>query len=109
MDKALHVADWTGFEARRRKSQARGRLRGRGMSYFMEIAAPFNDRMEIRFDEDGTVTIIAGTHSHGQGHETVYAQMLVEWLGVDFESVRMIQGDTDAVVGFGRGTWARAA
>jgi len=103
MDKALHVADWTGFDERRRESQERGKLRGRGMAYFVEIAAPFNDRMEIRFDEAGTVTIVAGTHSHGQGHQTVYAQMLVEWLGVDFESVRMIQGDTDAVA-FGRGT-----
>jgi aerobic carbon-monoxide dehydrogenase large subunit len=104
MDKALHFADWEGFEARRRESEKRGRLRGRGMSYFMEIAAPFNDRMEIRFDENGTVTIVSGTHNHGQGHETVYAQMLVEWLGIDFHSVRMIQGDTD-VVGFGRGTY----
>ncbi len=50
------------------------------------------------------VTVVAGTHSHGQGHETVYAQMVSEWLGVDFASVRMIQGDTDAV-GFGRGTY----
>ncbi len=104
MDKALHFADWAGFEARRRESEANGRLRGRGMAYFMEIAAPFNDRMEIRFDENGTVTIVSGTHNHGQGHETVYAQMLVEWLGVDFQSVRMIQGDTDAVA-FGRGTF----
>ena len=51
--------------------------------------------MEIRFDENGSVTVVSGTHSHGQGHETVYAQMVSEWLGVDFHTVRMIQGDTD--------------
>ena len=104
MDKALHLADWEGFAARRKQTEKNGKLRGRGMSYFMEIAAPFNDRMEVRFDENGTVTIVSGTHNHGQGHETVYAQMVVEWLGVDFHSIRMIQGDTDQV-GFGRGTY----
>jgi carbon-monoxide dehydrogenase large subunit len=104
MDKALHAADYEGFAARRKETQKNGKLRGRGISYFMEIAAPFNDRMEIRFDENGTVTIVSGTHNHGQGHETVYAQMLVEWLGLDFHSIRMIQGDTDQV-GFGRGTY----
>jgi carbon-monoxide dehydrogenase large subunit len=104
MDKALHAADYEGFSKRRAESKRNGKLRGRGISYFMEIAAPFNDRMEIRFDENGTVTIVSGTHNHGQGHETVYAQMVHEWLGVDFHTVRMIQGDTDQV-GFGRGTY----
>jgi carbon-monoxide dehydrogenase large subunit len=51
------------------------------------------------------VTIVAGTHSHGQGHATTYAQLVSEWLGVPFESVRLVQGDTDAVA-FGRGTYA---
>jgi len=104
MDAAVAMADWKGFAKRRKESKQRGRLRGRGIAYFMEICGPFSDRMELRFDEGGTVTIVAGTHSHGQGHETVYAQMVSEWLGVDFASVRMIQGDTD-VVGFGRGTY----
>jgi aerobic carbon-monoxide dehydrogenase large subunit len=104
MDRALKIADYDGFAARRKESQKKGKLRGRGVSYFMEIAAPGNDRMEVRFDEGGTVTIVSGTHNHGQGHETVYAQMLVEWLGVEFDKVRMIQGDTD-VVGYGRGTF----
>src|SRR4029077_14125178 len=85
-------------------SEAAGKRRGIGLAYFIEIAAPFNDRMEIRFDDGGNVTILAGTHSHGQGHETVYAQMATEWLGVPFETVRVVQGDTD-VVGFGRGTY----
>jgi aerobic carbon-monoxide dehydrogenase large subunit len=104
MDMALQAADLDGFAKRRAESKKHGKLRGRGMCYFMEICGPFNDRMEIRFDENATVTIIAGTHSHGQGHETVYAQMVSEWLGVDFSSIRMIQGDTDQV-GFGRGTY----
>src|SRR4029079_12936640 len=97
-------ADWKGYAHRKSESKKRGKLRGRGVAYFMEICAPYNDRMEIRFDENGSVTVVSGTHSHGQGHETVYAQMISEWLGVDFHTVRMIQGDTDAV-GYGRGTY----
>jgi aerobic carbon-monoxide dehydrogenase large subunit len=104
MDKALAVADWQGFEARRAASRQAGKLRGRGLAYFVEIAAPFNDRMEVRLDESGNVAVVAGTHSHGQGHETVYAQMVSEWLGVGFDTVRVIQGDTDRVA-FGRGTY----
>jgi len=104
MDMAVDAADWKGYAKRKTESEKNGKLRGRGVAYFMEICGPFNDRMEIRFDENGSVTVVAGTHSHGQGHETVYAQMMSEWLGVDFHSVRMIQGDTDAV-GFGRGTY----
>jgi aerobic carbon-monoxide dehydrogenase large subunit len=104
MDMAVGMSDWKGFAKRRAESKQRGKLRGRGIAYFMEICGPFNDRMELRFDEGGAVTVVAGTHSHGQGHETVYAQMVAEWLGVDFHSVRMIQGDTEAV-SFGRGTY----
>jgi aerobic carbon-monoxide dehydrogenase large subunit len=104
MDMAVGMSDWKGFAKRRAESKQRGKLRGRGIAYFMEICGPFNDRMELRFDEGGAVTVVAGTHSHGQGHETVYAQMIAEWLGVDFHSVRMIQGDTEAV-SFGRGTY----
>jgi aerobic carbon-monoxide dehydrogenase large subunit len=104
MDMAVEASDWKGYAGRKAESKKRGKLRGRGVAYFMEICGPFNDRMEIRFDENGSVTVVSGTHSHGQGHETVYAQMISEWLGVDFNTVRMIQGDTDAV-GFGRGTY----
>jgi carbon-monoxide dehydrogenase large subunit len=104
MDMALEHADLKGFPKRRSDSKKNGKLRGRGLSYFMEICGPFNDRMEIRFDENAGVTIVSGTHSHGQGHETAYAQMVAEWLGVDFSTIRMIQGDTDQV-GFGRGTY----
>src|SRR5205085_2594712 len=65
----------------------------------------FNESMEVRFDPSGTVTIGAGTHSHGQGHATTYAQLASDWLGVPFESIRLVQGDTDAI-SFGRGTYA---
>ena len=61
--------------------------------------------MDLRFDPSGSVSIIAGTHSHGQGHATVFAQLVHEWLGVPFETIRYIQGDTEKVP-FGRGTYA---
>jgi carbon-monoxide dehydrogenase large subunit len=104
MDECLKLADWDGFGTRAAESKKRGRLRGRGICYFLEEASVFNDRMELRFDPSGNVTIVAGTHSHGQGHATVYAQMVSEWLGVPFESIRFVQGDTNAVA-IGRGTY----
>ena len=100
----LKLADRDGFAGRRAESEKNGKLRGWGMAYFVEEAAIFNDRMDIRFDPSGQVTILAGTHSHGQGHATVYAQMVSEWLGVPFENIRFIQGDTDEVP-IGRGTY----
>ena len=103
-DMAVKLADRDGFADRKAESEAAGRLRGLGITYFIEIGAPFNDRMELYFDPAGGVTVGAGTHSHGQGHQTVYAQMVSEWLGVPFESVRLVQGDTDHVA-YGRGTY----
>jgi carbon-monoxide dehydrogenase large subunit len=105
MDKVLQTADWDGFDKRRNDSEKNGYLRGRGAASYLEAATFFNDRMEIHFDPSGAVTIVAGTFSHGQGHETVYAQLMCEFLGVEFESVRLVQGDTDAV-SIGRGTYA---
>jgi aerobic carbon-monoxide dehydrogenase large subunit len=104
MDECLNVADWNGFAKRVIESKKNGKLRGRGIGYFLEEAAVFNDRMVLRFDPSGMLTILAGTHSHGQGHETVYAQMVSEWLGVPFETIRFVQGDTDAVP-IGRGSY----
>ncbi len=104
MDECLKLADWSGFARRAAESKNRGKLRGRGVGYFLEEAAVFNERMVLRFDPSGMLTILAGTHSHGQGHETVYAQMVSEWLGVPFENIRFVQGDTDAVP-IGRGTY----
>ena len=104
-DRALELADWVGFEERKKRSEAEGRLRGRALIYYLEDSGVFNERMELRFDPSGTVTIVAGTHNHGQGHATTYAQLVSDWLGVPFDSVRLVQGDTDAV-SFGRGTYA---
>jgi carbon-monoxide dehydrogenase large subunit len=105
MDKCLGIADWNGFEARRAASRRNGKLRGRAVTPYIELGGVFNDRMELRFDPSGMVSIVAGTHSHGQGHETAFAQLVSEWLGVPFEAIQYIQGDT-AQVAFGRGTFA---
>ena len=80
-------------------------MRGRALIHYLEDSGVFNERMELRFDPSGMVTVVAGTHSHGQGHATTYAQLVSDWLGVPFENVRLVQGDTDAV-SFGRGTYA---
>jgi len=109
LDKCVEMADWKGFGKRKRESEKNGKLRGRSVCYYIEFGGIFNDRMDIRFDPGGSVTILGGTHSHGQGHATVFAQCVHEWLGVPFENIRYTQGDT-AQVGFGRGTYgARSA
>ena len=105
MDECMALADWTGYSKRQAESKRNGKLRGRSVSYYIEHAGIFNDRMDIRFDPSGAVTILAGTHSHGQGHATAFAQLVSEWLGVPFQSIRYIQGDTDKVP-FGRGSYA---
>jgi carbon-monoxide dehydrogenase large subunit len=104
-DRCLEISDWKSFERRKEESKRKGKLRGRSLIYYLEDSGVFNERMELRFDPSGTVTIVAGTHSHGQGHATTYAQLVSDWLGVPFESIRLVQGDTDAV-SFGRGTYA---
>jgi aerobic carbon-monoxide dehydrogenase large subunit len=105
MDQCLELADWNGFAARRKETQRCGKLRGRAVTPYIELGGVLNARMEIRFDPGGMVTIIAGTHSHGQGHATAFAQLVAEWLGVPFEAINYIQGDTEKVA-FGRGTYA---
>jgi carbon-monoxide dehydrogenase large subunit len=105
MQKCLELADWNGFAGRKAQSEAAGRLRGRGLAYFIEEAGIFNERMDLRFDADGNVAILAGTHSHGQGHATAFAQMVHEWLGIPLDSIRYVQGDTEKVA-VGRGTYA---
>jgi carbon-monoxide dehydrogenase large subunit len=105
LNRCAIMSDWDGFEIRRKNSELKGLRRGRGVAYFIEQGGIFNDRMELRFDPGGGVTIVAGTFSHGQGHETTYAQLVSEWLGVPFENIRFLQGDTDKVP-FGRGTYA---
>lgn len=105
LDKALDLANWQGFEERRVSSSEKGKLRGRGIATFMEVASISNERMEIRFNPSGTATIIAGTCSHGQGHETVFTQMVSEWLGLTTDQIGFLQGDTD-IVSYGGGTYA---
>jgi len=101
---ALKQADADGFAARKAQSAARGKLRGLGFSTYIEqCGGGFDEMAEIRFDSSGAVTVIVGSQSSGQGHQTAYAQLVADGLGVPFDRVRVHQGDTD-VVGFGRGT-----
>src|SRR5256886_8189945 len=104
-DRALELAEWNGYAGRKKASEAKGRLRGRSLIYYLEDSGVFNERMELRFDPSGMVTIVAGTHSHGQGHATTYAQLVSDWLGVPFENVRLVQGATHARA-FCPGTYA---
>ena len=99
------MADWDGYAARRATSEAAGKYRGRGIAYYVDNTGVFNERMELRFDPSGEVTIVAGTLSHGQGHETSYAQMVADWLGVPEDKIHLAQADTDEVA-IGRGTYA---
>jgi carbon-monoxide dehydrogenase large subunit len=104
MDRAMKLANWQGFEARRKEAAARGQLRGIGISNTIEQASdPTIETAEIRFDPLGGLTFVTGSVSHGQGHATIQTQMLVDRLGVDPEQVKIIQGDTEAV-SFGMGT-----
>jgi carbon-monoxide dehydrogenase large subunit len=104
MDLALGMADWSGFAARRAESKARGKLRGIGVSNSIEKAAsPGFEGGEIRFDRAGTVTVLSGAVTQGQGHETVFKQLVSEKLGVDPKDIHYVQGDTDKVF-FGEGT-----
>lgn len=102
LDKALDAADWTGFEARRTASAKRGLLRGRGIGNYLEVTAPPGKEMGgILFEADGTVTMVTGTLDYGQGHWAPFAQLLVHRLGLPFESIRLSQGDSDALVAGG--------
>src|ERR671934_2436404 len=104
LNQALTLADWDGFAARKAESRARGRLRGRGISDYLELTGPPGREMGgIRFEADGTVTIITGTLDYGQGHASPFAQVLATRLGVPFERIRLLQGDSDELV-FGAGT-----
>ncbi len=94
-DEAFKVADATGFATRKTQSEAKGKYRGIGMSYYIEstMGDP-QEAAKIRFEDDGMVSIVVGTQSGGQGHATAYAQVLVDRLGVPFEKIQMVEGDT---------------
>jgi len=104
-DSCLALADWDGFASRSKTSRKSGKLRGRSITCYIEDTGVFNDRMELRFDPSGAITIVAGTFSHGQSHATTYSQCVSDWLGIPIEQIRLVQGDTDQV-SFGRGTYA---
>ena len=102
MDHALKFADWDGFAARKAESRGRGKLRGRGIGDYLEVTAPPQNEMGgIRFEADGSVTIITGTLDYGQGHWTPFAQVLHSKLGVPFERIRLLQGDSDELIAGG--------
>ena len=98
MDWTLDLVDWTGFEARRAEAKARGKLRGIGLANYIETPAGIPiERSHITVKPEGEVEVIIGTLSQGQGHETSFPQVVSEWLGVPYESVRLVQGDSDIV------------
>ncbi|WP_203074596.1 xanthine dehydrogenase family protein molybdopterin-binding subunit [Falsiroseomonas ponticola] len=102
LERTLQEADLPGYAARKAASEARGMLRGRGIGNFLECTAPpTKEQGGIRFDEEGTVTIITGTLDYGQGHWSAFAQVLHQSLGVPFEKVRLLQGDSDQLIAGG--------
>jgi aerobic carbon-monoxide dehydrogenase large subunit len=98
LDQAVARAETAAFEVRRAEAKTRGMLRGIGVGCFLETSrgAP-NEGAEVRFDGDGTVMIAVGTESNGQGHETAFAQIAADRLGVPMEAIRYVQADTRAV------------
>ncbi|HEY6834827.1 MAG TPA: xanthine dehydrogenase family protein molybdopterin-binding subunit, partial [Pseudolabrys sp.] len=104
MDMALEMADVKGFPARKEESRKLGRLRGLGLSYTIERAGAASlEGAEVRFDRSGAVTLFSGSNSQGQGHETVFKQLVCDRLGIDPKEAYYVQGDTDEVF-FGEGT-----
>ena len=104
MAKAQAAADEEGFAARKAEAKSRGKLYGRGLGCYIESAGgqPL-EYAKLRAEPNGSVTVLVGTHNHGQGHETSFAQVVAERLGIPFEAVRVVFGDT-ALVDKGAGT-----
>src|SRR5215468_643704 len=99
---ALEAADVKGFGRRKCESRKRGKVRGLGIGSFLEVTAPPSKEMGgIRFEADGTVTIITGTLDYGQGHAAPFAQVLADKLGIPFERIRLLQGDSDELLAGG--------
>jgi aerobic carbon-monoxide dehydrogenase large subunit len=107
--RAAELADWAGFEARRAEARRRGRCRGIGIANSIELntGAP-RERAEITIDPCGVVELVLGTMSAGQGHETSFAQVISEWLGVEPDQVRLVTGDTNRVQAGGGSASARS-
>jgi carbon-monoxide dehydrogenase large subunit len=118
LDKAMEMADYTGFEDRRKAAARKGKLRGIGFSNYIEACgiAPSAavgslgagvglwESAEVRVNATGTVEVLTGSHSHGQGHETTFAQLASDRLGIPIEQVSIVHGDTDKVQ-MGMGTY----
>jgi carbon-monoxide dehydrogenase large subunit len=104
LKQALEMADYAGFEKRKRESKKRGLLRGFGIGCYLEVTAGGGKELGgIHFESDGTVTIVTGTLDFGQGHATAYAQVLSDQLGIPFERIRTVEGDSDRL-SFGGGS-----
>ncbi len=118
LDKALSMIDYDGFAARKEEAKARGKLRGIGLSSYIEACgvAPSSlisrfgagaglwESAEVRFNATGTVTVLTGTHAHGQGHETTFGQLVADALGVPYDDVEIVHGDTSQIP-MGMGTY----
>ena len=118
LDIALKEADYAGFESRRAAAKAKGKLRGIGISTYLEACgiapsavvgslgarAGLYESAEVRVHPTGSVTVFTGTHSHGQSHETTYAQIVADALGIPMENVEVVHGDTNKIQ-FGMGTY----
>lgn len=96
--RALAAADYEGFPVRRAESEARGLLRGFGFASYIECCAFGGENAAVRLETDGTVTVLIGTQSNGQGHKTAYAQLVAQHLDVPLERVNVVQGDSDRVL-----------
>ncbi len=98
MNRALALADWQGFPARKAAAARRGLCRGIAVANYIEVASGVpRERAELAVCPDGTVELVVGTMNSGQGHETSFPQLIAEWLQVPFESVRLVANDTDRV------------
>ena len=110
LDRALELADWTGFPARRAASQARGELRGFGVAAYVENdGSTPTEFAEVQATGDGRVIVCAGTQDFGMGHATVFSQVAAETLGVPFDSIEVVFGDTDRVIRGGGSHGSRSA
>ncbi len=102
LDQALEQADVTGFKKRKLESRKKGLLRGLGIGQYLEVTAPpMNEMGGIHFEKDGTITLLTGSLDFGQGHSTAFGQVVVQKLGVPFEAIRLVQGDSDRLIAGG--------
>lgn len=98
MRRAMEVADWKGFKSRQKASAKAGKIRGIGMASYIEACGGGGpESSTVILEKDGTVTVLIGTQSNGQGHETAYSQLVSQHLDIPMDRIRVVQGDTDRV------------